>query len=109
MDGVRPARIADQVIDDLRKRECNGLVELPKREMFAWATRCASCKAHSPLRSRTRPHDGRSGLLCKAADTETGERGVIEGEHAPYYGATRSCGRWREFGDGISVTAEALA
>src|SRR6516225_4201690 len=27
MDGVRPARVADQIIDDLRKRERNGLIE----------------------------------------------------------------------------------
>ena len=31
MDGIRPACVADQIIDDLRKRERNGLVELPKR------------------------------------------------------------------------------
>jgi transcriptional antiterminator RfaH len=31
MDGVRPARVADQVIDDLRKRERNGLIEPPQR------------------------------------------------------------------------------
>jgi transcription antitermination factor NusG len=31
MDGVRPARVADHIIDDLRKRERNGLIELPKR------------------------------------------------------------------------------
>src|SRR5262249_43110669 len=31
MDGVRPARVADQIIDDLRKRERNGLIKLPKR------------------------------------------------------------------------------
>ena len=31
LDGIKPARVADQVIDDLRARECNGLVELPKR------------------------------------------------------------------------------
>src|SRR6516162_5522143 len=34
MDGIKPARVADQIIDDLRKRERNGLVQLPKREMF---------------------------------------------------------------------------
>ena len=34
MDGIKPARVADHIIDDLRKRERNGLVELPKREMF---------------------------------------------------------------------------
>jgi transcriptional antiterminator RfaH len=31
MDGVRPARVADQIIDDLRKRERNRLIELPQR------------------------------------------------------------------------------
>ena len=31
MDGIKPARVADQIIDDLRKRERNGLIELPKR------------------------------------------------------------------------------
>ena len=31
MDGIKPARVADQVIGDLRARERNGLVELPKR------------------------------------------------------------------------------
>jgi transcription antitermination factor NusG len=34
MDGVRPARVADQIIDDLRKRERNGLIELPRRDGF---------------------------------------------------------------------------
>jgi transcriptional antiterminator RfaH len=28
---LEPARVADQIIDDLRKRERNGLIELPKR------------------------------------------------------------------------------
>ena len=32
MDGIRPARVADQIIDDLRKRERNGLVELAQRD-----------------------------------------------------------------------------
>jgi transcription antitermination factor NusG len=31
MDAVRPARIADQIIDDLRKRERNGWIELSQR------------------------------------------------------------------------------
>src|SRR5262245_40151893 len=34
MDGIRPARVADQIIDGLRKRERNGLIELPKRSGF---------------------------------------------------------------------------
>ena len=31
MDGIKPARVADHIIDDLRKRERNGLIELPQR------------------------------------------------------------------------------
>jgi len=31
MDGIKPARVADHIIDELRKRERNGLIELPKR------------------------------------------------------------------------------
>jgi transcriptional antiterminator RfaH len=34
MDGVRPAKVADSVIEDIRSRERGGLVELPKREKF---------------------------------------------------------------------------
>src|SRR5262245_29013805 len=30
IDGIRPARVADSVIDDIRARERNGLVELPR-------------------------------------------------------------------------------
>ncbi len=29
LDGARPARVPDKVIDDLRRRERNGLIELP--------------------------------------------------------------------------------
>jgi transcription antitermination factor NusG len=29
LDGDRPAKVPDQVITDLRGRECNGLVDLP--------------------------------------------------------------------------------
>jgi len=31
LNGVTPAVVSDQIIDDLRRRECNGLIELPKR------------------------------------------------------------------------------
>ena len=31
MDGIKPARVADHIIDELRKRERNGLIELPRR------------------------------------------------------------------------------
>ena len=30
MDGLQPARVPDAVIAELRARECNGLIELPK-------------------------------------------------------------------------------
>ena len=33
MDGIRPARVADQIIDDLRKRERDGLIELPRLKL----------------------------------------------------------------------------
>src|SRR6516225_10062298 len=31
LNGATPAVVSDQIIDDLRRRECNGLIELPKR------------------------------------------------------------------------------
>jgi transcriptional antiterminator RfaH len=31
MDGIKPARVADEVIEGLRSRERGGLIELPKR------------------------------------------------------------------------------
>jgi transcriptional antiterminator RfaH len=34
MDGIRPARVADAIIDDLRARERAGLVELPEAPRF---------------------------------------------------------------------------
>jgi len=34
LDGAQPARVPDAVIAEIRARERNGLVELPKREMF---------------------------------------------------------------------------
>src|SRR5262249_42559113 len=45
MDGIKPARVADQIIDDLRKR--NGLIELP-RSSCDRATGCGCCAARSP-------------------------------------------------------------
>jgi transcriptional antiterminator RfaH len=30
MDGMRPARVPDEVIEEVRRREVNGLIELPK-------------------------------------------------------------------------------
>jgi hypothetical protein len=34
LDGAQPARVPDDVIAEIRARERNGLVQLPKREMF---------------------------------------------------------------------------
>jgi transcriptional antiterminator RfaH len=34
MDGIRPAKVADSVITDIRSHERNGLVELPRRDEF---------------------------------------------------------------------------
>jgi len=34
LDGAQPARVPDSAIDEIRARERNGLVGLPKREMF---------------------------------------------------------------------------
>ena len=34
MDGDRPARVADTIIDDIRKREVGGIVRLPKPPPF---------------------------------------------------------------------------
>ena len=34
LDGTRPARVPDKVIDDLRRRERGGLIELPKPPDF---------------------------------------------------------------------------
>jgi hypothetical protein len=47
MDGIKPARVADHIIDDLRKRERNGLIELFPRSELKPAIRCGSCKARS--------------------------------------------------------------
>jgi len=35
LDGAQPARVPDDVIAEIRSRELNGLVQLPKREMFS--------------------------------------------------------------------------
>ena len=33
MDGIKPARVADHILDDLRKRQRNGLIELPRLKL----------------------------------------------------------------------------
>src|SRR5215813_3328801 len=55
MDGIRPARVADQIIDDLHKRERNGLIELPKRPRL---------KPGDQVRILQGPFAGRLGLYA---------------------------------------------
>jgi transcriptional antiterminator RfaH len=35
MDGLHPARVPDRVIEEIRARECNGVIELPRRQLKA--------------------------------------------------------------------------
>jgi transcriptional antiterminator RfaH len=61
MDGIRPARVADHIIDDLRKRERNGLVELPRRDGFKAGDRVRVTQGpllgHIGLYAGMRPHE----------------------------------------------------
>src|SRR5262249_3473652 len=53
MDGIKPARVADHIIDDLRKRERNGLIEL---------SRCSGLKPGDRVRVLQGPFAGHLGL-----------------------------------------------
>jgi transcription antitermination factor NusG len=33
MDGLHPARVPETVIEEIRARECNGAIELPRRQL----------------------------------------------------------------------------
>jgi len=55
MDGIRPARVADQIIDDLRQRERNGLIELASPPEF---------KPGDPVRVTAGPFVGHLGLYA---------------------------------------------
>jgi transcription antitermination factor NusG len=35
MDGIHPARVTDPVIEEIRARERNGVIELPRRQLKA--------------------------------------------------------------------------
>jgi transcription antitermination factor NusG len=35
MDGIHPARVTDPVIEEIRARERNGVIELPRRQLNA--------------------------------------------------------------------------
>ena len=56
MDGIKPARVADHIIDDLRKRERNGLIELPKRPGLKPGDRVRVL--HGPLAGQLRLYAG---------------------------------------------------
>jgi transcription antitermination factor NusG len=55
MDGIRPARVADNVIAEIRGRERGGLVELPRRDGF---------KAGGRVRVLAGPLQGQLGLYA---------------------------------------------
>ena len=55
MDGIRPAKVADSVIEEIRSRERGGLVELPRREAF-----CAG----ETVRILQGPFEGHLGLYA---------------------------------------------
>jgi transcription antitermination factor NusG len=55
MDGLRPARVSDGVIDEIRSRERGGLVELPRRD---------GLKAGDQVRVLAGPLQGQLGLYA---------------------------------------------
>jgi transcriptional antiterminator RfaH len=61
MDGVRPARVADSLIEDIRGRERGGLVELPRRESLKMGDPVKVTQGlfagHSGLYAGQRPHE----------------------------------------------------
>jgi len=56
MDGLRPARVSDSVISEIRARERNGLVELPRRD---------GLKAGDQVRVLVGPLQGCVGLFAE--------------------------------------------
>jgi transcriptional antiterminator RfaH len=61
MDGVRPAKVADSIIQDIRARERGGLVELPQRETFCLGDQVRILQGpfagHLGLYAGMRPHE----------------------------------------------------
>src|SRR6516164_5325017 len=55
MDGIRPAKVADSVIEEIRSRERGGLVELPRRD---------GLKAGDQVRILAGPFEGHLGLYA---------------------------------------------
>src|SRR6516225_5802020 len=55
MDGIRPAKVADSVIEEIRSRERGGLVELPRRD---------GLKAGDQVRILTGAFEGHLGLYA---------------------------------------------
>src|SRR5262249_52081718 len=82
MDGIKPARVGDQIIDDLRKRERNGLIELPKRpglkpgdqvRIPARSVRRAPRSLCRTTSARARAGAARRSAACRARE---GRRGI---------------------------------
>src|SRR5262245_46915511 len=61
MDGSRPAKVADSIIDEIRARERNGLVELPQRDRLKPGDRVrvlqGPLQGHLGLYAGQRPHE----------------------------------------------------
>ena len=61
MDGIRPAKVADSVIEEIRSRERGGLVELPRRDGLKAGDQVriltGAFAGHSGLYAGMRPHE----------------------------------------------------
>jgi transcriptional antiterminator RfaH len=61
MDGLRPAKVPDSVIEEIRSRERNGVVVLPTREEFKVGDRVkvmhGPFAGHLGLYAGMRPHE----------------------------------------------------
>ena len=68
MDGVAPARVPDQVIDEIRRREVRGAVELPKAPGMQVGARVRVTRGpfqgHFGLYAGMKPHERVEVLLA---------------------------------------------
>ena len=82
MDGVRPGRVADQIIDDLRKRERNGLIELPTRSGLKPGDQVRILQVRSPGSwPLCRNAGARAGAGVAGAARRAAAGGAGEGQH----------------------------
>ena len=81
MDGIRPARVADQIIDDLRKRERNGLIELSQRSELKPGDQVRILQGpfagHLGLYAGMRPHERVLVLLALLGGQQRVEPGEV--------------------------------